>query len=540
MKLTQYFNRYGYPSKILSDNGPAFRNSAMAEFTQSLRIAHIFSSPYHPQTNGQCEKANGLLKDLLTIATHYKSKQWSDHLPAIQQVYNASVHQSTGFTPNFLFFGRQLRLPNSLFDEIQPDDIINDADQSLLGPIIRLRQALLKARDNVQHKLKIAKSYYDRNAGAVNTFCPGQRVFLKNATPRKLDLRYPKEFIVVRKLHAFEYEIRSVSDPNDVRKININRLKPFMAPNLPTHFQASSQTEAVPSHISQVSRTAHVPKAAHFYNFHNDAYYSRLSESRDSSESDSSDDETVVEVERRLTLPSLGSSSARAQCDVLEDTVERDAETKRVSISRVAQPPSRASVQKRHVELGYSLPQGPHCVDLSKTAPGDTVPPTQTAVFCPSDSKRLPSSQYHTAGSNPVHSLVKVQQDIASPLDQYEAVQPNPSPDIQRLDEESALQVDVANPSEVVHAADASIAALVYQTGHPVPAVGHKAGLPTAFVDLDSPNFGESIHSIISDNSKKYKNDSFNLSAGSLDPDAAYFQADPLPRCSNFCPVNLG
>ena len=69
----------------------------------------------------------------------------------------------------------------------------------------------------------------------------GQRVFLKNINAQKLELRYPKEFIKTKKLHELEYEIRNMSDPQDVRKVNVCRIKPFMAPLLPTSSDASTQ-----------------------------------------------------------------------------------------------------------------------------------------------------------------------------------------------------------------------------------------------------------------------------------------------------------
>ena len=83
--------------------------------------------------------------------------------------------------------------------------------------------------------------YFDRNSAAINSYCVGQRVFLKNMNAQKLELRYPKEFIIAKKLHKFEYKIRNMSDPQDVRKANVCRIKPFMAPLLPTSSDASTK-----------------------------------------------------------------------------------------------------------------------------------------------------------------------------------------------------------------------------------------------------------------------------------------------------------
>ena len=38
----------------------------------------------------------------------HKQKKWMEFLPFITAAYNATIHYSTGFSPNFLFFGREL------------------------------------------------------------------------------------------------------------------------------------------------------------------------------------------------------------------------------------------------------------------------------------------------------------------------------------------------------------------------------------------------------------------------------------------------
>ena len=58
---------------------------------------------------------------MLTIATNYGSGTWSSHLAEIQMVYNVTVCQNTGFTLNFLHFGRELLLTNSIFESVSPE-----------------------------------------------------------------------------------------------------------------------------------------------------------------------------------------------------------------------------------------------------------------------------------------------------------------------------------------------------------------------------------------------------------------------------------
>ena len=240
--LLTYFRYYGVPRSILSDNGTAFKNALMTELSKSLNVQQLFSTAGHPIGNAQAEKMNSFLKDLLTIATNYEGRSWPDHLMSIQLIYNATIHNGTGFTPNFLFFGRELRLPNSIFQDYEVPGHFSSLESHALDTVTRLREALQWAKQNNDSKLKIAKTYFDRNAGTINVYQPGQIVFLK--TPgKKLELRYPLEFVVLRKLHDAVYEVQNCSNVRDIRKINVCRLKPYLAPLLPRNMDADTQTD---------------------------------------------------------------------------------------------------------------------------------------------------------------------------------------------------------------------------------------------------------------------------------------------------------
>ena len=243
--LLTHFKYYGIPKLILSDNGTAFKNALHAELLQSLNIKSLFATPGHPQGNSRVERVNSFLKDLLTISANYHPGSWPDHLTSIQSVYNCSVHQGTHYTPNFLFFGRELALPNSVLDShtsTQLDNTCanNTLEQHALGTALRLKEALHNAQKSNEHRLKIAKTHFDRHAATINTFQKGQLVFLKQPG-RKLQLRYPQQFMILRKLHTAEYEIQNTSNPSDVRKMNICRLKPYLQPLLPDKFDKETQ-----------------------------------------------------------------------------------------------------------------------------------------------------------------------------------------------------------------------------------------------------------------------------------------------------------
>jgi len=56
------FSRFGFPQEVLSDQGSDFMSELMQIFLHDFGIHHIWTNPYHPQSNGACERFNGTLK----------------------------------------------------------------------------------------------------------------------------------------------------------------------------------------------------------------------------------------------------------------------------------------------------------------------------------------------------------------------------------------------------------------------------------------------------------------------------------------------
>ncbi|CAF1451460.1 unnamed protein product, partial [Didymodactylos carnosus] len=92
-----YICRYGVPTTILSDNGPHFRNQLLQSLEYKIGIHHIFSSPYHPQSNGVIERFNATFIPQIAKLQDAEYNNWDEYLDAV--------------------FGRKPRLPT---DSYQP------------------------------------------------------------------------------------------------------------------------------------------------------------------------------------------------------------------------------------------------------------------------------------------------------------------------------------------------------------------------------------------------------------------------------------
>ena len=101
----------GFPSKIITDQGRNFESKLIEHLCQLAGVQKLRTSPYHPQTNGQCERFNGILLNMLGTLTPEQKKDWKSHVSALVHAYNCTRNAATGFSPYFLLFGREPRLP---------------------------------------------------------------------------------------------------------------------------------------------------------------------------------------------------------------------------------------------------------------------------------------------------------------------------------------------------------------------------------------------------------------------------------------------
>ena len=102
---------YGFPSKIITDQGRNFEGELIENLCQVAGVKKLRTSPYHPQTNGQCKHFNSTLLNMLETLTPEQKKDWKSHVPAMVHAYNCTKNAATGFSPCYLLFGREPRLP---------------------------------------------------------------------------------------------------------------------------------------------------------------------------------------------------------------------------------------------------------------------------------------------------------------------------------------------------------------------------------------------------------------------------------------------
>uniref|UniRef100_A0A3Q3JX63 Gypsy retrotransposon integrase-like protein 1 n=1 Tax=Monopterus albus TaxID=43700 RepID=A0A3Q3JX63_MONAL len=114
---------YGFPERIPSDQGTNFGSKLIAELFQLAGVAKSRTTAYHPMGNGGTERFNRTLSSMLRTLPGAK-QHWPEQIQTLTFAYNATIHETTGYAPFFLMFGRVPRLPV----DIMFSTVLNDSD----------------------------------------------------------------------------------------------------------------------------------------------------------------------------------------------------------------------------------------------------------------------------------------------------------------------------------------------------------------------------------------------------------------------------
>ena len=174
----KWFQRYGVPERIHSDQGRDFESRLVKELCDTYDIKKTRTTPYHPQGNAQCERFNRSMHGLLRTLPPEQKPRWPVHLPELVQAYNNTPHASTGFAPYFLLFGQEPRLP--------VDDLLGRPARTAAGAVdwvrqhrLRLQEAHHKASDQLKQAAAKRARYADKGA-ADHALQVGDHVYLRN------------------------------------------------------------------------------------------------------------------------------------------------------------------------------------------------------------------------------------------------------------------------------------------------------------------------------------------------------------------------
>ncbi|KAH9111480.1 hypothetical protein AeMF1_014009 [Aphanomyces euteiches] len=264
--------RFGFPRSIVSDRDPRFTSKFWTALFSLVGSTLNMSTSEHPESDGQSERANRVIEDILRSYTQSRRKTWSSLLPHVEFAYNTSVNASTGFTPFYVNFLRHPRLPSSLdgpnlggggfhwaasshspnWEPTGNEDVPPARTIASVEHFINTRESVIS---QVQDNLALAQTRQARESNKhgrknTNVFTLQDQVLLhRSAVPQaalgnaKLRRQWYGSFPITKVVSAVSYRLRLPDEWQCHDVFYVGKLKPYIPRATPDLSSSDSTAE---------------------------------------------------------------------------------------------------------------------------------------------------------------------------------------------------------------------------------------------------------------------------------------------------------
>jgi hypothetical protein len=152
--------RFSPVKKLIADRGTCFTSSTFQDALKALGIECRLASPHHHQSNGLVERFQRVLMEHLKIVCDEDTKNWDDHIGAVLFYYRSIPNVSTGQTPAFMTYFRDLYLP--VETRYNPRSVRESVDSILAKIPATMEDVWGKATERIEASQMEYKRHYDK------------------------------------------------------------------------------------------------------------------------------------------------------------------------------------------------------------------------------------------------------------------------------------------------------------------------------------------------------------------------------------------
>jgi hypothetical protein len=199
---------HGASRSIVSDRGPQFTAQFWKILHASMGTELNYNTTFHPQTDGQTERVNQVLEDLLRACVLTYGSDWEKSLSYAEFLYNNSYQASLKMAPFEAFYGKKCRT-SLMWSEA--------GERTFFGPatIVKADENVTKVRENLKIAQSRQTSYTNPKRRNIS-FEMGEHVYLKVSPIRdtkrfhvkgKVSPRYVGPYPIVKRIGKVAYKL---------------------------------------------------------------------------------------------------------------------------------------------------------------------------------------------------------------------------------------------------------------------------------------------------------------------------------------------
>ncbi|RWS03567.1 gag-pol fusion protein-like protein [Dinothrombium tinctorium] len=321
--------KHGTPFSILSDRGLQFQSKLVKELCTALKIHKLSTTPYKPSTNGQVERANATIVEMLAKFTNENQSDWDQLLPFLQFAYNTATQETTKFSPFFINMGREAIYP--IETSIPARENMDTTVQYVQRVQNLLNGADQLVKEHIKKRQEIDATAYNRNKTDVK-FKEGDLVSVYSNVPQvgksqKLLNKWTTKGKIIKMSQNKLVATVKLLSTDEIRRVSVKNIKPYFLPLSPRTIeemetdeeQKENQNQDEIEHNSQETNPS-VPAETTVIRTQDAEVQSQLTETNTITNIE------VIETPARSTVPTRNQRSEKAGTSTRESTSRQETE----------------------------------------------------------------------------------------------------------------------------------------------------------------------------------------------------------------------